>query len=150
MNRIAEIRKNHGLSQTALAKYLGIAQNTLSQYETGYRNPTNKVIMNIADLFNVSVNEILNYPAPEKNTSTPSDLSLSNVTKVMQSYNPDQVNILLNLGWKLLHVGTNSDNSYNDGTFSAGTIFTLGWYGNPANATEYTPAPAGDEYGHVF
>lgn len=35
--RIAEIRKEHGLTQTALAGILQIPRNTLCQYETGAR-----------------------------------------------------------------------------------------------------------------
>lgn len=145
MNRIAELRKMHGLSQTELAKQLGIAQNTLSQYETGYRNPTSRVIMNIAKLFGVSTNDVLGYPKPNIAENNPADFSLSNVTKVEQTTSTDQVNMLISLGWKILHIGSYSDR-YDDGTCNACTLFTLGWYGDPLDARVYTPEPAGDEY----
>lgn len=144
MNRIAELRKTHGLSQTELAKQLGIAQNTLSQYENEYRTPTSRVIMNIAKIFDVSTNYVLGYPEPSKK-SNDSSFSLSNVTKVEQAYSTDQVNILISLGWKILHIGVEAS-TYGDGTFSSGTVFTLGWYGDPSEARFFIPEPAGDEY----
>ena len=38
-NRIAELRKEHSLSQSQLADKLHIAQATLALYETGKRKP---------------------------------------------------------------------------------------------------------------
>lgn len=39
-NRIKELRKEQGLSQTALAKMAGTTQNTISSLETGQYSPT--------------------------------------------------------------------------------------------------------------
>jgi len=39
-NRIKELRKNKGLSQTELAKLAGTTQNTISSLETGQYSPT--------------------------------------------------------------------------------------------------------------
>lgn len=38
-NRIAELRKAHGFSQSRLAKMMGVAQNTISNWEQGTRTP---------------------------------------------------------------------------------------------------------------
>ena len=62
MNHIADIRKAHGLSQSQLASQLGIAQNTLSQYENGIRTPTKRIISNISKMFEVTENYVLGYP----------------------------------------------------------------------------------------
>lgn len=145
MNRIAELRKFRGLSQTDLAKQLGIAQNTLSQYENGYRNPTSRVIMNIARILDVSTNDILDYPKPKVVENAPTDYSLINVTKVEQTSSTDEANVLLSLGWKMLHIGSYSS-CYDDGSCTAYTLFTLGWYGDPQYARVYVPEPAGEEY----
>lgn len=58
MNRIAELRKKSGLSQSELAAKVGIAQNTLSQYETNLRNPKHDIILKIADALHVFPHEL--------------------------------------------------------------------------------------------
>ena len=54
-NRIAELRKEKGLTLKQLGEILGIRDNTLSQYETGKRNPHFGLLQEIADLFHVSI-----------------------------------------------------------------------------------------------
>ena len=58
MNRIAELRKKSGLSQSELATKVGIAQNTLSQYETNLRNPKHDIILKIAEALHVFPHEL--------------------------------------------------------------------------------------------
>ena len=42
-NRLAEIRKQKGLSQADLAKLVGVSRNTISSLETGQYEPTAKL-----------------------------------------------------------------------------------------------------------
>ena len=42
-NRIQEVRKEHKLSQSQLAKMVGVSRNTISSIETGQFNPTAKL-----------------------------------------------------------------------------------------------------------
>ena len=57
--RIQEIRKSKGIKQKELAAKLGIAANTLSQYETGNREPDLETIKRIAFALEVTVDELL-------------------------------------------------------------------------------------------
>ena len=69
MKRLSELRKAHNLSQKTLAENLKIAQNTLSQYETGKREPDLETLQAIASYFDVSVDYLLNEmdnPTPRK------------------------------------------------------------------------------------
>ena len=59
MIRLSELRKSKGLSQKQLAEKLSIAQNTLSQYETGKRDPDTETLKRIGEFFNVSIDFIL-------------------------------------------------------------------------------------------
>jgi XRE family transcriptional regulator len=44
-NHLKEIRKEKGLSQTDLARLVGVSRNTISSIETGQFNPTAKLAL---------------------------------------------------------------------------------------------------------
>jgi len=72
-NRIRDFRTDKRYSQTFVAKHLDIAQNTLSQYETGERNIPNEVLVQLALLYDTSIDYLLNLtddpmPYPRKRT----------------------------------------------------------------------------------
>jgi len=54
-NKIAELRKDRGLSQRALAKELGTSQANLSRWEQGLIEPSIIECWKIADYFDVSI-----------------------------------------------------------------------------------------------
>ena len=54
-----ELRKAKGVSQTELAKELGIMQTTISQYELGKTEPDIDTIKKICKFFNVSSDYLL-------------------------------------------------------------------------------------------
>lgn len=47
-NRIKELRKENGMTQTQLAQKIGVATNTVSQYEKGLSKTSIDVIVNLA------------------------------------------------------------------------------------------------------
>lgn len=55
MNRIKELRQKNNLTLKELGQKVGMANNTLSQYETGKREPKLETWKKLADFFNVSV-----------------------------------------------------------------------------------------------
>lgn len=59
MNRIRDLREDADLKQSDLAKAVGIAQRTLSNYETGKTNPDSYAIIKLAEYFNVSADYLL-------------------------------------------------------------------------------------------
>lgn len=52
--RIKEIRENEGLTQEEFGRRIGSARNTIANYETGNRKPSNAVINSICREFNVN------------------------------------------------------------------------------------------------
>lgn len=50
------LRKRAGLSQSELAKKLGVAKSTISMYELGNREPDFETMELLADYFNVDMN----------------------------------------------------------------------------------------------
>lgn len=51
--RIKQIRKENGLTQVDFGKRIGVKGNTVTNYETGSRKPTDAVILSICREFNV-------------------------------------------------------------------------------------------------
>ena len=93
MKRIKELRKQHGLSQIELGKVLNIAQNTLSAYERGSRDPDTDTLASIAQYFGVSVDYLLgrtDIPDEIKKSSQNSDFE-----NKMRPINDDDIKVAL-------------------------------------------------------
>lgn len=59
MNRLKSLRNEHGMSQAEFARKIGVAQNTVSNWENGNRLIDTETIARIADLFDTSVDYLL-------------------------------------------------------------------------------------------
>ena len=57
--RIAELRKEKGMTQEELARALNITRSALSLYEIGKREPDTDTIKKIAEFFGVSIDYLL-------------------------------------------------------------------------------------------
>lgn len=56
---LAELRKDRGLSQKALAKAFHVSGSTISSYETGVHSPDINQIIQFADFFDVTTDYLL-------------------------------------------------------------------------------------------
>jgi len=65
-NRLYELRKRAGLSQAELGKLLHITNKAVSKWENGNAKPTLDMVRQLADVLNVSVNELLEPYSEEK------------------------------------------------------------------------------------
>lgn len=61
MNRIRELRKQAKITMKQLGLILGLAESTISQYETGKREPDHKTLLKISEYFHVSVDYLLGH-----------------------------------------------------------------------------------------
>lgn len=59
MRRIAMLRKEMGMNQMELAKYLRLSQQTISKYENGKADPDKETLIRLSELFNVSTDYII-------------------------------------------------------------------------------------------
>lgn len=129
MNRIAELRKELGLTQSELAARLGIKQNTLSQYETGLRPPSSRIVLLLSDICDASPGYILGEDTPRKPVKSSTPRSLGDVTIVKQVSAINEVNSYLRSGWHLLHIGEDRE-IYPEGTGYSTVVYSLGWFGD--------------------
>lgn len=59
MNNLKNLRKSKGLTQTEIAKFIGITQNSYSYWENDKVKIDNASIVKLADFFGVSVDYLL-------------------------------------------------------------------------------------------
>lgn len=57
--RLKELREINGLSQKQLAEKVGYKSNTICRWERGERDPSSRNLIKLADLFNVSIDYLL-------------------------------------------------------------------------------------------
>lgn len=57
--RIRNLREDRDLSQTKLARYLGMSQTGYSKYETGENDIPTTILIKLANLYNVSIDYLL-------------------------------------------------------------------------------------------
>ena len=58
--RLKNLREDHDLSQSDIAKYLNISQRTYSYYETGGRVIPIQILIKLADYYNTSIDYLVN------------------------------------------------------------------------------------------
>ena len=59
MEALRRLRREKGISMKELGKKIGVAESTISQYETGKREPDFETLLKLGELFNVSVDYLL-------------------------------------------------------------------------------------------
>lgn len=62
MNRLRQVRKSKGLTIKEVAYTVGIAENTLHQYETEKREPRRETWLKLADYYDVPVAYLMGLP----------------------------------------------------------------------------------------
>ena len=63
MNRIRELRKSRKITMKQLGEAIGLAESTISHYETGKRQPDNEALLKLGEFFGVPVGYILGEKA---------------------------------------------------------------------------------------
>ena len=97
--RLKQLRNSRELSQDALAKKIGIAQQTYGHWETGRTEPDHATLTCIADFFNVSVDYLLgrkDSPAPssQKTNLSQEDLVLVELARDIKKLPEDHRKIV--------------------------------------------------------
>lgn len=58
-NRVRELRRTRGITMKQLGEVLGVAESTISHYETGRRQLDNETLLRLGEYFGVSVGYLL-------------------------------------------------------------------------------------------
>lgn len=71
MLNLRPVRKRAGITMKELGTKIGVAESTISQYETGKRQPDYETLLKISEFFGVSVDYLLGVDAPAAAPATP-------------------------------------------------------------------------------
>lgn len=83
MNRLKELRNAHGLSQAAFAKKIGVAQNTVSNWENGNRLIDTDTVTKIADMFGTTTDYLLGRAYDKNQKSGEENIPFDDFTYTM-------------------------------------------------------------------
>lgn len=61
ITKVKEYRENKGMKQSQLAELIGVRRETIVHLENGRYNPSLKMAMNIAKIFNTTVEELFEF-----------------------------------------------------------------------------------------
>lgn len=100
-NRIAELRKEKGMTLKQLAEAINIRDNTLSQYETGKRNPHLAILREIAMYFNVSIEYLTKYTDKRDYPLKNNEDALFLLKKMLNEKGVDFTHLTVDTGFKL-------------------------------------------------
>ena len=87
--RVVELRKKKGLSQSDLAKQVGISYAQIGRYETKGAQPPAEVLKKIADTLDTSVDFLISGDTDEKAASTLKDVELLQQFRAVEQMDED-------------------------------------------------------------
>ena len=85
--RLSELRKQNNLSQTAVAKRIGVSSALISAYEKGERSPSIEKIILLADIYHTTTDYLLGRTQPAE----------TNVLLDVSHLSPEQIRIIREL-----------------------------------------------------
>ncbi len=107
MNRIKELREAKKVGQKEFAIDMGVAQPTVSNWETGQKEPSTKNAKRIAEYFNVSVDYLLGVSDDSEQQKKPTEAAIpdelvedpldAELRSVFYALNPDDRDFFLDM-----------------------------------------------------
>lgn len=95
METLKKLRESKGLSQQKLASLIGVSRSTVAMWESGKSQPSLEMLVELAQLFEVSVDYLLDVQS-EGTTAIPATQQ-SEIDKIFQGLTEDNQQKLLEL-----------------------------------------------------
>ncbi len=93
INRLEELRKEKGLAQKEVAKYLGISSPAYSHYETGFTEPNVSNLIKLSNLYKLSIDYILGLTNERK---------VHSFINLFKKLNPNDQSMLIRFAERLI------------------------------------------------
>jgi transcriptional regulator with XRE-family HTH domain len=95
--RLIELRKKKRLSQTELAKQIGVSYVQIGRYETKGTQPPGEVLNKLANTLGTTIDYLINGDSNEKAISTLKDAELLQQFKAVEQMNDDDRTVIKKL-----------------------------------------------------
>lgn len=108
--RIKQLREEKGYQQKDVAEKLGITKQALSNYENGTREPNLLTVIEIADLFDVSVEYLLGLTTErkrsnklvfDKNLNRRLSVEIMELIRICKELSPEAIELLRKIAMEL-------------------------------------------------
>lgn len=99
--KIKHFRKSHKFTQSELGEKLGLAKSTIANYEKGFRTPQQDTLFEIADVLNISINDL--FPETRNNNS----ILVDSITEVIKSLDDNRKEKVYGYAKNLLEIQNN-------------------------------------------
>ena len=94
--RLKEIRTQKGLTQRQIADYIGCAPSVYSRYETGDREPSVDMLIQLSRYLNVTIDYIVGNESPSEEGLTDYEIALISAARSADARaREDALNVLL-------------------------------------------------------
>ena len=100
--KIKNLRNNNNISQEKLSKMLNINRNNLSRIETDKSAPTSDILYNLAKIFNISIDTLLEINKIEENSLQKKE-KISKITKYCNNLSLQELDFLIKI-IKSMHI----------------------------------------------
>lgn len=95
--RLIKLRKDKKLSQSELAKYVGVSYAQIGRYETKGAQPPAEVLNKIADILDTTVDFLINGTANEKAKNTLKDAQLLQQFQAIEQMDEEDKSVIKKL-----------------------------------------------------
>ena len=106
--KIKLLRKSKGISQESLAAILKVNRNYLSRVETGKSEPTAGILKQIAEIFNVDLNSLLEIDCNSKDNSEKIKYIITNCKSLKEKDLDTIVRMITIMKEEYVKINTNS------------------------------------------
>ena len=100
--KIKNLRNNNNISQEKLSKMLNINRNNLARIETAKSAPTSDILYNLAKIFNISIDTLLEINKIEENSLQKKE-KISKITKYCNNLSLQELDFLIKI-IKSMHI----------------------------------------------
>lgn len=130
--KIRDLRKEKGWSQVELGKKLDMGKSTIANYEKGYRSPRQKVLFRIAELFDVSIDDLFPPTTKQYTPSQAPNATVQAINDKVVQLQPERQEVVLEVATEQLEEQETEAVTLNEPLYeykvfeklSAGTGFT--------------------------
>ena len=126
--KIKEFRLKRNLTQKELAKLVSVGDTTIANYEKGFRSPKKDTMFDLANVFNVSIDDL--FPPIQNSSSS----NTSQIQTIYDKLTPPRQNKVLNYADSQLKEQRNEEETKGNEVSEAIQLYSYDYYDHPASA----------------